>query len=554
MKKIMFFASFALCAMLVNAQTVQTKTLDLGDDVTVTYSYYLNDKGEEVYHGKMTVTEAPVNNPARKGKKSVTCNYQNNKITGSFTYSCNMQHFEKYIDKSKGIDYNVSTGNYEVKTMWKKVRDQKESFTVDLYENYLNGDFNISASARNADYQLLTIKGKANKGILVDGVNCELLQNGEIVESYSNLAPNFNDAKYIDYKAGQQYGARQYYNNTDGLVIEFGYTACRCSFTLKYPRYTKPYEVLEDIIAQKKNQLNTDDELYVLHEIQMLAHKKEIFLRAADSVRLEHMRDSIQNRLAHKKQIRDSLNTELQTVSSQYGKLKATLQEQINKNGTLKHRDYKIERSSYRDSYGMLRDKETIIPTFLPLDVDMLLFNKYNNLLTDLSTYLKNNIIEKKLALKPWSTNSPSNTEIKERIDIYSDGLQPFYSQEYIDFSNLISNKEILTQVIQKVDKIESYYTEQKTTATSPNNVARENTTIKVKNKKNLYNDYLAISSFLSARVKDASVDDYLESLMQFSKVCDKMIYAIDNNTKDIEKELKSTKIPEEKLNIFLKQ
>ena len=71
MKRTFILMALALVTISANAQTTQTKTLDLGDDVTVTYSYYIDDKGEEVKHGKMTVTEAPVNNNARKGKKTV---------------------------------------------------------------------------------------------------------------------------------------------------------------------------------------------------------------------------------------------------------------------------------------------------------------------------------------------------------------------------------------------------------------------------------------------------------------------------------------------------
>ena len=247
MKRTFILMALALATISASAQTTQTKTLDLGDDVTVTYSYYIDDNGEEVKHGKMTVTEAPVNNNARKGKKTVTCNYQHNKITGTLTYACNMSHYEKYIDYSKGVDYNVTNGAYELSTMWKKVREQKENFTVEVFDSYLTGNINISFNARHANYQLLTLVGKAEKGVLIDGTTFELKQEGETLDSYQNTAPDFNNAKYVDFQAGNKYGTGQYQYYSDGVVIDFGFTASRCCFTLKYPRYTKPYISLNEI-------------------------------------------------------------------------------------------------------------------------------------------------------------------------------------------------------------------------------------------------------------------------------------------------------------------
>lgn len=253
--------ALAIVTISANAQTTQTKTLDLGDDVTVTYSYYIDDKGEEVKHGKMTVTEAPVNNNARKGKKTVTCNYQHNKIIGTLTYVCNMSHYEKYIDYSKGIDYNVTNGAYEVSTMWKKVRDQKENFTVEVFDSYLTGNINISFNARHANYQLLTLVGKAEKGVLIDGTTFELKQEGETLDSYQNTAPDFNNAKYVDFQAGHKYGTGQYQYYSDGVVIDFGFTASRCCFTLKYPRYTKPYISLNEIDYWNKYKSGEGDDI-----------------------------------------------------------------------------------------------------------------------------------------------------------------------------------------------------------------------------------------------------------------------------------------------------
>ena len=53
MKKIIILASIALCSMLVKAQIVQTKTEKINDETTRTYSFYKNEAGEEVRHGKL---------------------------------------------------------------------------------------------------------------------------------------------------------------------------------------------------------------------------------------------------------------------------------------------------------------------------------------------------------------------------------------------------------------------------------------------------------------------------------------------------------------------
>ena len=556
MKKTFIIASMALFALFANAQTTQTTTKDLGDDVQVTYSYYLNNKGEEVFHGKMTVTEAPVNNNARKGKKTVTCNYQHGKLTGSFAYSCNMQHFEKYIDKTKGVDYNVSTGNFEVNTMWKKVREQKESFTVEMYENYLSGDIDISLSACRPDYQLLTLVGKAEKGVLVDGSMFELKQDGKTMENYQNNAQNRDNSICVDYKAGNKYGAGQYIDNPDGVKIEFGFNACRCSFVLKYPRYTMPVVPLNDAISSHSEylkQMGVTEQKDILNDLYLRVQKHEIYITTEDSIKLGNMCDAIQNSIEREKQIRDSLSIELKNISATYAMLKNDVQKQLKGNRTLYHRNCKEEKSSYRDSYGMLKEKITLVPTFLPKEVEDLLYDKYNQRLETLSNEIKTTLLSNSIDAS-WSSKAPSNNEIENKIKLYEEQVELYSnSTAYQEFYNLIGGNEILNRTIQKASNIELLYTEQKTTATNIKNVSRENTTIKVKNKKNIYNDYLIVAAYLSEKANNVSAEGFIELVNQFDKVCDKMILVADNKSNDLEKALKNASTPEEKLNLLLK-
>ena len=560
MKKIIFLANLVLCAMFVNAQTTQTKTLDLGDDVSVTYSYYLNDKGEEVYHGKMTVTEAPTNNHARKGKKTVTCNYQNGKLTGTFTYSCNMQHFEKYIDKSKGVDYNVSTGNYEVSTMWKKVRDQKENFTVDLYENYLNGDFNISASARYADYQLLTVTGKAQKGILVDGATCELKQDGEVKESYTNTAPNFNDAKYVDYKAGQNYGAGQYMYNAEGIVIEFGYTAPLCSFTLKYPKYTKPYIKLSDIDSWQKYQsgrcTNILDSIFSLESIRDGAapsnknDKVRYDLLQEDIDLVSKLVDSLKIVAAQQEQnAKQQRDNRVKEYTELYSKIKKCYNECNGAN----YEKFKALYGQIECPLYIIKDGK-YIPLMLDPNIENLVCNEINKQRNYiLSNGTKINLQQYNHYSKDYSNNEyiSDQTDVKQyELDALKNYLKRV-SPEKID--TLIQLRKNAPSIIAKCKEVALLYTKTSSSASAYRNYSRTNCTSKVTKKPVIYNAYTEVTAYLYEE-QGMSLSDLSDANLYIDMLNDFMIQYASEKTKDLEKALTEAKNPEEKLFILLKQ
>ena len=95
MKKTFLFASLVLMPFLAFAQTVQTKTEKINDEVTRTYSYYLNDKGEQVRHGKYTISWN-VNKNDYKVKKRLDCNYKDGLLHGKLTYSCDWNVYKAY--------------------------------------------------------------------------------------------------------------------------------------------------------------------------------------------------------------------------------------------------------------------------------------------------------------------------------------------------------------------------------------------------------------------------------------------------------------------------
>ena len=73
-----FFVSANLAA-----QDVKTKTVNLGNGVTKSYSYYLDKSGNEVLHGKCSITQTPVKNNDYikiEGSSSLTCNYKDGKL------------------------------------------------------------------------------------------------------------------------------------------------------------------------------------------------------------------------------------------------------------------------------------------------------------------------------------------------------------------------------------------------------------------------------------------------------------------------------------------
>lgn len=132
MKKIVILASIALCSMLVKAQTVQTKTEKINDETTRTYSFYKNEAGEEIRHGKYTITWK-VNKNDYKVNKILNCNYKDGLLHGRLTYSCDWNVYEAYLSL---------LGKEDI--VWKLVQKNLDNFSVDMYEGYMTGDINVT--------------------------------------------------------------------------------------------------------------------------------------------------------------------------------------------------------------------------------------------------------------------------------------------------------------------------------------------------------------------------------------------------------------------------
>ena len=542
-----------LAATIANAQTTKNKTLDLGDDVTVTYSYYLDENGEEVKHGKLTITEAPVNNNAHKGKKTVTCNYQHDKLTGTFTYSCNMSHYEQYVDYSKGVDYNVTKDALEYSTMWKKVRDQKESFTVDMYEGYLNGDINISFNARYEDYQLLTIVGKANKGVLVDGSALELKQDGETLESYQNTAPNYNKAKYVDYKAGERYGTGQYQYYTDGVVIEFGFTACRADFTLKYPRYTKTYLSLSDVDYWKEYKSGECIDI-----VDSISHLQSILDGAVPSRKSDKVIYDLQPKdIEMITKLLDSLKKEYAQIEQrekQQGKERIKIYKELfPKVSACYNSCREAEYAKYNQFYGhtdcppYYEKDGKIVPVLLDANVENIACNEINKQRDKLVSTAIN------ISLQHYNHYHREQVNENEQIKQYElDTLANYLKRvtpEMLDTLKLLRNNA--QSIISKSKEVALLYTKTTSSASNRQDYSRANCVSKTTKKPIIYNSYIEIVGYLYKGIRNNSITDLYNANLQLDKINDKMIRYSTEKTKDLESSLNSA-TTEEKLKLFM--
>ena len=547
MKKLFIMASFVAVATFANAQATKTKTVDLGEGVSVTYSYYLDENGDEVRHGKLTVTEVRDNN-IKKGKKTLTCNYQNGNLTGTLTYSCNMSHYEEYVDYSKGVDYNVTRDSYELSTKWKKVRDQKENFTVDMYEGYLNGDINISFNARHEAYQLLTIKGKANKGVLVDGSTLELKQDGETLESYKNTAPDINKAQYADYKAGNHYGTGQYQYYSDGVEIQFGFTHCLFDITLKYPRYTVPEIILSDIEYWQEYKSGKYEDLYdsICH-IESIRDNYDL-LPTDDKKMLSQLLDSLKTVYKQREQ-----RTELQGKAKikKYKELFPKVRDCYNRckdAGYAKYNSFfgQTECTSYYDNNGK------IVPVLLDENVVNIVCNEINKQ----RNYL---VSATKINLTPYNyyvtydhkEYVPENTDIPQyKLDTLENYLKRV-SPERLDTLKLL--RDNAQNITNKCKQVAVLYT--KTTSSESNfqNYSKANCTSKITNKPIIYNAYIEIVGHIYKGIRKNSLTDLYSANLLLDKINDKMIQYSTAKTKDLENAL-NTATTEKKLKMLMQE
>ena len=128
MKRTFILMALALATISASAQTTQTKIEKINKTTTRTYSYYVNEQGEEIRHGKYRIVWKENRNDY-KVNKILNCNYKDGLLHGRLTYSCDWNVYEAYLSL---------LGKEDV--VWKLVQKNLDNFSVDMYEGYMTGD------------------------------------------------------------------------------------------------------------------------------------------------------------------------------------------------------------------------------------------------------------------------------------------------------------------------------------------------------------------------------------------------------------------------------
>lgn len=533
MKKIIILASIALCSMLVKAQTVQTKTEKINDETTRTYSFYKNKAGEEIRHGKYTITWK-VNKNDYKVNKILNCNYKDGLLHGRLTYSCDWNVYKAYLSL---------LGKEDV--VWRLEQKQLDNFSVDMYEGYMTGDINVTYQGWWSNET--TFKAKAINGVLADDselviteqsrqlVQEKLRYIGESSETkrYKNVlpanTPNANlqePSEFIAFEfPSDQYGGMEKY-------------------VVNLPRYVeKPFDELTDIPEYKfmmqYQGTNLNEIVYIDEKIVNSYYLSQI---DKDTLRSHYIKAKEQVQERQKKE-QEIIRKRENTYSSAYSKVKNIVEKYKRARFYLKPMD------NYYTMDGIVH------PVVLNEAVDSLLFGMFNKHL---------NVIEEtinSLEFHKYDYSGKGDEDLTdETVKTMSDYLQRLNDT---NVTNAIEQLEILCEQLNKnMDKIyhissgytKSTYNEGRLSVSSSKRpkFTNKNCTTKCNKKKDLYNAYVEVADNLYNKLKTSTIDEYQEGVKQFISVIDVMYEGLDSNTKDLEKALKIAFTPEEKLNLFL--
>lgn len=535
MKKIIILASIALCSMLVKAQTVQTKTEKINDETTRTYSFYKNEAGEEIRHGKYTITWK-VNKNDYKVNKILNCNYKDGLLHGRLTYSCDWNVYEAYLSL---------LGKEDV--VWKLVQKNLDNFSVDMYEGYMTGDINVTYQGWWTNET--TFKAKAINGVLADDselviteqsrqlVQEKLRYIGESseVKRYKNVlpanTPNANlqePSEFIAFEfPSDQYGGMEKY-------------------VVNLPRYVeKPFDELKDIPEYKfmmqYQGTNLNEIVYIESNIVNSYYLSQI---DKDTLRSHYIKAKEQVRERQKKE-QEIISKRKDTYFSAYSRAENIVEKCKRARVDLKPMD------NYYTMNGIVH------PVVLNEAVDSLLFGMFNKHLNVIGETINS------LEFHKYNLGGKGDEVLTdETVKTMSDYLQRLNDT---DVAKTIEQLEILCEQLNKnMDKIyhissgytKSTYNEGRLSVSSTQRprFTNKNCTTKCKKKKVLYSAYVEVADNLYNKLKTSTIDEYQEGVKQFISVIDVMYEGRDSNTKDLEKALKSASTPEEKLNLFLQQ
>ncbi len=547
MKKIIFIASVALCSMLVKAQTVQTKTEKINDETTRTYSFYKNETGEEVRHGKYTITWK-VNKNEYKVNNRLDCTYKDGLLHGKLTYSCDWNVYKAYLSL---------LGKEDV--VWKLEQKNLDNFSVDMYQGYMTGDINVTYQGWWTNET--TFKAKAINGVLADESELIIterprqlvkekliyLNDGKEAKRYKNVlpanTPNANlqePSEFIAFEfPSDQYGGMEKY-------------------FIYLPRYVdKPFDELTDIpdynflISYKGTKMS--DIAYIEDKI-----RNNYYLSQAS-------KDTLNARYnLAKQQVKDRQEAERNAAVQRKNTYYAAYKKAINTANQLRNVGYPNALPYFYQSDG------NIYPVVTDKNVENILFAAFSKRRADIqevlnSLDLSNYDENSKIKVKgQYGTFNSKNTYEELTDDIVKTMTDYVNRLNNEDIPNSIEKlamiRDMENTVMDKIFSISKSYTKSTFTGGRVQAGARfprfndENCTTKCTMKKDLYNAYVEVAAYLYQRLMNCSIDEHLEIITQFINVAEVMEFNKNAKTKDVEKALKAATTPEEKLNIFLKQ
>lgn len=547
MKKTFLFASLVLMPFLAFAQTVQTKTEKINDEATRTYSYYLNDKGEQVRHGKYTISWN-VNKNDYKVKKRLDCNYKDGLLHGKLTYSCDWNVYKAYWS---------FTGSEDV--VWKLENKMLDNFTVDMYEGYMTGDVNVTYQGWWTNET--TFKCKAINGVLADDSELVVferpralvkeklmyLNDGSEVKRYKNVMPaaspnaNLQEPTYFiafEFPSDQYGGTEKYFVNL--------------------PRYVeKPFDQLKDIedynFLVSYQGMNMSDIAGLDYKI-----RNTYYLSQASKDTLDAQYNLAKEKVTERKE------AESRSAVQRKDNYLNAYENAVKINNQFSKRSCRLRGiSNYYKADGY------IYPVVTDANVENLLFAAYNKRSTEiaeilntlkLSEYDSNGKIKVKGVPGTFNNKTTYEEITDETVKTMTDYVQKLEDEEVsASIKMLTMICEMENDLFEKVYSIsknytKSTYSEGKIQAGSSRipRFTNENCTLKCTNKKDLYAAYTEVTAYLYERTANCTLVEHSEIIMQFVNVVEKMVWAIDNKTKDLEKAFKEAKTPEEKLNLFL--
>jgi len=493
-KKIGIVLALIFFSLPVYTQDVKTKTVTPRHGTTKTYSYYLDEYGNEVLHGNFNFSLSR-DVDSEKGTETLSCNFKNGKLHGLLVFKSDIRYFNEVLT---------------TKLEWKWIEDkslrEKANLSVTLYEGVADGDIDFT-------YEGYNYKGKANNGILVDGTEF-VISDREQKSIYRHLKPISADANLqnipgrhtvsiVNY--GEIANADKISNNTaKGIGIQYSEPDYVC-FQLPLFVY-KDFDKLSDI-PESQDILNNEKITYsaaykIFEKIDRnyyISRSDRALLRA----KLQEIQDTEQTKRAAEYEVKKKLE-------SQCKSLREEMDQKISKFRNHRH-NYKPA-SVYQDNWGGCKYSRTAID---------LITKRYNEIYNEMCGILD---IQREFAGK---CDENTVLALSSYITVLEENNFP------ARFDSLVALNGKITNISKKMCSIRSTYE-------------------KLSNK--LYPYYLEVQESYLQKSQNASVTQLGNIFSEFEIVCNKMIELSTSKEKisQTEKLLKKAQTTEDKLKIFL--